>query len=66
VVPTSSKTPLYKDRINLKCTSFSGTRWKQVSLINKGVFSIKVSVHMTPGSREATAVDHKENISSFY
>jgi len=34
--------------------------------MNRGVFGVKVSVHMTPGSRGAAAFDHKADMSSFY
>jgi len=45
----------------------SGTRrrWRRVNMRNRGVFGVRVSVHMTPGSRGAAAFYHKEDVSSF-
>jgi len=46
----------------------SGTRRRRrrANLRNRGVFSVRVNVHMTSGSRGAGAFGHKEDVSSFY
>jgi len=68
VVPTPSK---YQDRIHLKCTwlcyvrYLSGRRWRWVNPRNRGVFDVKLSVHLSSGLRGAATANHREDMSSF-
>ena len=63
------KTGFISNVLHSVCIQYlSGTRQRRrrANLRNRGVFSVRVNVHMTSGSRGAAAFDHKEDVSSFY
>jgi len=71
VVPTPSKILSYQDRIHLKCTWLCYVRYlscrrrKWVNPRNRGVFDVKLSVHLSSRLRGAATADHREDVSSF-